>query len=78
MSEPAFGDDADEILSVDHYTGADPCHYQCGRPAAFVVVARHGTREATFAGCRECLNRAAIRPIENGWVDAFEGGVELR
>lgn len=58
-----------EIEDVRHYTGGDPCQYECGEPAEFVVVGNSGTRQATFAGCRSCLNGAAIYPIDNDWVD---------
>ncbi|WPH59252.1 hypothetical protein AFNJKBDN_CDS0035 [Halorubrum virus V_ICIS4] len=70
---------ADAIDDIQHYTGADPCHYECGNPAAFVVQAR-GTdgREYTFAGCRACLNDARIYPIENDHVDALDLGGAFR
>lgn len=60
----------DSINDIRHYTGGGKCHYQCGEPGEFVVEAT--TREqsvVTFAGCRSCLNDAAIYPIDNGWVD---------
>lgn len=60
----------DDVRDVQHYTGGDACQYQCGEPAEFVVVgATFSGGRVTFAGCRKCLNRAAIYPIDNGWVD---------
>ena len=60
----------DDIRDVRHYTGGDPCQYQCGDPAEFVVVGVElSGGKVTFAGCRDCLNRAAIYPIDNEWVD---------
>jgi len=67
---PAY---ADAINDIQHYTGADGCHYGCGEPASFVVEAR-GTdgRTYTFCACRGCLNDARIYPIDNDHVDPLE------
>lgn len=59
-----------EVVDVQHYTGGDKCHYGCGDVAEFVVVGTTGSTRVTFNGCRDCLNRAAIYPIDNEWVDA--------
>ncbi|MDB2293700.1 hypothetical protein PM085_15695 [Halorubrum ezzemoulense] len=70
---------ADAIDDIQHYTGADGCHYGCGSPGAFVVQARGvDGRTYTFCGCRECLNDARIYPIKNGHVDALELEGEYR
>lgn len=58
-----------EVLNVEHYTGGEKCQYKCECMAEFVVVALTTEGRVTFVGCRECLNNARIRPIENGWVD---------
>ena len=58
-----------EIKDVNHYTGGEKCQYQCGDLAEFVVRGSTGAESVTFAGCRDCLNKASIYPIENGWVD---------
>jgi len=68
----------DKISDVRHYTGGDSCQYQCSEPAEFVVVGKSGTTVFTFAGCRSCLNRSAIYPIDNGWVDERSAGEEVR
>lgn len=57
------------VLEINHYTGGDPCQYQCGEPAEFVVRGDAGAHIVTFAGCRSCLNAANIYPIDNEWVD---------
>lgn len=58
-----------EITEVNHYTGGDKCQYGCGEVAEFVVRGTDGGTIYTFAGCRSCLNKAAIYPVENEWVD---------
>lgn len=59
-----------EVTEINHYTGGDPCQYQCGEPAEFVVRGESGGSLITFAACRRCLNRSHIYPIDNEWVDA--------
>ena len=70
--------DGDCIDDIQHYTGGDPCAYDCDRPATFVVMARANGRTGTFVACRQCLNDAYIRPIENDHVDELELGWDLR
>lgn len=64
-----IGGEFDEVVDIRHYTGGDPCQYKCGDPAEFVVVGKSGSTKFTFAGCRSCLNRSSIYPIDNEWVD---------
>lgn len=64
-----MGGELNEIEEIRHYTGGEACQYKCGSIAEFVVVGRGVGGKVTFAGCRSCLNRAAIYPIDNGWVD---------
>lgn len=63
----------DTIKDIRYYTGGGKCHYQCAEPGEFVVKATTrasgGRKVVTFAGCRDCLNAAAIYPIDNDWVD---------
>lgn len=70
------GGEPNKIREIHHFTGAQACHYGCGEPAEFVVSGTTGDREVTFAGCLVCLNRAAIYPIENRWVDERTDQVE--
>lgn len=66
---PQTGGELEEVVEVNHYTGGEACLYECGNVAEFVVVGRTGRGRVTFAGCRSCLNRSAIYPIDNDWVD---------
>lgn len=58
-----------DVVEINHYTGGEKCQYDCDEIAEFVVKGMSSNGGVTFIGCRDCLNDALIRPIDNGWVD---------
>lgn len=67
-----------DVVEINHYTGAEACHYECGDVAEFVVRGETDEGLVTFAGCRSCLKEARIYPIANGWVDERSASEKIR